>query len=243
MFPAGSEPHVILWDDVGLDPSFVEELRATLGLPVARGELRSLAGAAPAQPTMPQTGASAVALALPLLSGVRPPVDFLHPRLVKPRTTNIRRRIAWGSAAAIAFVALAAYLDLSSIQRKITRAQQEIEAISPTVSTAKPFVNTMGFAETFQGAKPRYLTCLRDITQAVPEDGQTYLTSLHVGVDPKGAFTGDFAGRSTGNQEVINLMDRLNASGHFAELKRKLDGRGNGPEVLFSVTFKYKPTN
>jgi hypothetical protein len=239
IFPAGSEPQVTLWDDVGLEPSFVDEIRTALGLPVVRAELRSLAGAAPPLSAIPKTGASPVALALPLLSGVRPAVDFLHPRLVRPRTTNVRRRIAWAAGAVVAFVALAAYLDLSSIQRRITHAESDIKDITPALSTAKPFVSTMGFAETYKDAKPRYLACLRDITQAVSEDGQTYLTSLHLDANLKG----DFAGRSVSNQEIINLMDRLNASGRFSELKRKLDGRGNGPEVIFSVTFKYRPGN
>ena len=129
------------------------------------------------------------------------------------------------------------YFDLSSIQRRIAQADKDLNGLNQSVSSAKPFVNTMGFAETFQGAKPKYLACLRDLTQAAPEDGQTYLTSLHLDTSLKG----DFAGRSVSHQEILNLMDRLNATGRFAELKRKIDGRGNGPEVMFSVTFKYVP--
>jgi hypothetical protein len=36
-------------------------------------------------------------------------------------------------------------------------------------------------------------------------------------------------------------MDKLNAGGRFTELKRKLDAKGTGPEVSFSVTFTYVP--
>ena len=69
----------------------------------------------------------------------------------------------------------------------------------------------------------------------LPAEGQTYLTSFHLGASMKG----EFAGRSQSDQDVLNLMDKLNAGGHFADLRRKLDARGNGTEVLFSVTFRY----
>ena len=78
---------------------------------------------------------------------------------------------------------------------------------------------------------------IRDLTLMLPPEGQTYLTSFHLGANMKG----EFAGRSQSDQDVLNLLEKLNAGGHFADLRRKLDARGNGTEVLFSVTFRYLP--
>jgi hypothetical protein len=231
LLPAGSDADVIVWDDAGLGAPALDEIRGGVGGRLSVGEPASLASGSG------DVGASAVALALPLLAGARPVVDFLHPRLVKPRTANAKRRIAYAAAAVVLLTGLAVYFDLSGLQRRLAKTEGDLKSITPAVDTAKPFVSTMQFAESYQGRAATYLACLGDVTQAVPEDGQAYLTSLHLDKD----LRGDFAGRSASHQEVLNLLNRLEASGHFPELKRKIDGRGNGPEVMFSVTFRYLP--
>jgi len=52
---------------------------------------------------------------------------------------------------------------------------------------------------------------------------------------------GEITGRSPNNQEVLNLMDRLSSGGRFKDLKRKLEAKGSGPEIAFTVTFTYVP--
>jgi hypothetical protein len=95
----------------------------------------------------------------------------------------------------------------------------------------------MQFVETFESSHPKYLACLRDITNATPPDGQTYLTNFHL----QSNMRGDFSGRSSNSQEILNLMDKLNTSKHFLDLKRKLDAGGRTADVSFSVTFTYSP--
>jgi hypothetical protein len=231
---------LVLWDDVGVDGSAVEAIEAALDMPVVRGELQTLGAAGAAALPGGRVGAAAVALTLPLLSGGgRPAVDFLHPRLSAPRKAGVTRRTAWMTAAAavVALAALLAYTDLARIERQVAQADHDLQVLEPTLKTARPFVANMQFVETFQGGVPRHLACLRDITTVVPSDGQTYLTNFHLQSNMKG----DFAGRCPNNQEVLNLMDKLNAGGRFTELKRKLDAKGTGPEVSFSVTFTYVP--
>src|SRR5205823_1577370 len=182
-----------------------------------------------AHPSAANAGGCAAALATGKLE-----VNFLHPKVKRVKPTPARRKTLWISAAA-AVVALAVggmYFDLVRLQAQVTRSDEDLKLMDGPFKIAKPFVTNLEFAESFQGSKPpRYLACVRDLTLMLPAEGQTYLTSFHLGASMKG----EFAGRSQSDQDVLNLMDKLNAGGHFADLRRKLDARGNGTEVLFSV--------
>ncbi|MDB5321781.1 MAG: hypothetical protein JWN40_3412 [Phycisphaerales bacterium] len=229
---------LVLWDDVGLDNAAMDSIAQALNVPVVRGELQSI-GCAGEALTGGRVGAVAAALTFAPLAGGRPAVDFLHPRLSAPKKPNVTRRTAWltGAAAVVALVALLAYTDLARMQRRVTGADEELKRLEPTLKTARPFVANMEFVETFQASRPKYLACLSDLTLAIPEDGQTYVTRFHL----QSSMRGECVGRSPNNQEVLNLMDKLSAGGRFKDLKRKLEARGAGPEVAFTVTFTYVP--
>ena len=52
---------------------------------------------------------------------------------------------------------------------------------------------------------------------------------------------GELVGRAATSQDVMNLLEKLNAGGRFAGLRRKIDARGTGNDVSFMVTFTYVP--
>lgn len=238
----GPENHtsreMIVWDDVGLDPDALTTLEASLGFPVIRGELPALGGSGCALADG-RVGGRAVALALPALAGHRPAIDFLHPRLVAPKESRLQRRTVWitVAATAAALAILLGYADLVRLQRQVERVNGDLQAIDPALQVAKPFVARMRFAEAFHPDQPRYLECLRDVTAALPESGQTYLTSFHL----QNTMQGEFAGHAASVAEVIGVVDKLNAGGRFTELKRTFDARGTTPGVSFKVTFVYLP--
>jgi len=242
---AGVSRHVMMmWDDVGLDAGVVDAVSGAVGMPVVRGEVQSL-GVAGATNGRAGLGASAIALALAAAGGagggsLAGQIDFLRPRVVPPKKQSVNLRTRWiaAGAAVVALVAVVAYTDLARLEGKVTAAEKSLQTLDPAVKMARPFVANMQFVEGFaRAASPRALSCMRDLTGAIPAESQTYLTSFHLQSNLRGEFTG----RAMGNLEVLNLIDRLNASGRFADLKRKLDARGTGPEVSFSVTFTYIP--
>jgi hypothetical protein len=236
---AAAAATLVLWDDAGLDAAAVEAISAALDLSVVRGDLQSIGCGSEAMAGSGRAAAVAVALTLPTLSGARPAVDFLHPRLAAPKKPNLTRRTAWltGAAAVVALAALLAYTDLSRLQRHVTSADEELQRLDPVLKTARPFVANMEFVESFHNSHPKYLACLSDLTLAIPEDGQTYITRFHLQSNMRGEITG----RCPNNQEVLNLMDRLSAGGRFKDLKRRLEAKGSGPEIAFTVTFTYVP--
>lgn len=227
---------MIVWDDVGLEPSALAALESDLGFPVVRGELRALGGAGCGLPDG-RVGGRAIALTLPYLAGRRPAIDFLRPRLVAPKPPRVRRRTLWTSAtaAAAALAVALGYADLAHLEHQVAQVDADLQALEPSLKTARPFVARMRYAEAFAADRPRYLECLRDVTAALPPDGQTYLTGFHL----QDATRGDFAGRSASVPDVINVIDKLNASGCFSELRRTFDARGTTPGVSFKVTFAY----
>jgi hypothetical protein len=229
----------VVWDDVGVDDSFFAELESAAGMEVVRGDLRTL-GCSRNGVAEGHRGTCAAALGIGALEGKGAGVNFLRPRLAPAKKRNVRRRTVWISAAAacVVLVAVGAYADLARLGSQVSRTERDLKDLDPAFKKAKPFVTNMEFAESFRGSQPpRYLDCMRDVTQMLPEDGQTYLTSFKLAANMKG----EFAGRSANNKDVLGLMDKLNSGGRFAELKRKLDARGNGTEVSFSVTFRYAP--
>jgi hypothetical protein len=98
----------------------------------------------------------------------------------------------------------------------------------------------MQFAKTFQPAQAINLTCLKDLTLAIPEDSQTYLTAFTLEAGLKGTCAGHFPSE----QDVLDLLDKLNATGRFASLSRRLSAqpKGSVADILFDISFTYAPT-
>ena len=46
------------------------------------------------------------------------------------------------------------------------------------VKDAQVFVDKVTFAQGWHGGNPKFLACFRDLTNAMPEDGQSYVTSV-----------------------------------------------------------------
>jgi hypothetical protein len=182
---------------------------------------------------------NSVASALAMMDDRGPEVDFLHPKLLPPRVPIASRRTIWALAAGlvIAVIAIFVFADLFSIQRGISRSEQRLAAMETELKTARPFVASMQSVEAFQRGNPVSLACLGDVTAMLPEGGQTYLTAFHLQGDVKG----DLTGRAVSDKDVLNLMDQFAASGRFIDLKCKIEGRGSGSEITFSVTFTYVP--
>jgi hypothetical protein len=237
----GAGAELIVWDEVGLDDGALAAMGAAVGMPMARGDVGTLGVAVEASG---EAGAGAVsvsasAVALAVLGARRPAVDFFHPRIVAPATGGVSRRVVWlSTAAAVAvLVGALAYADLSKLERQVAETEQQLKQLDPAYKLAKPFVADMKYVESFQASGPRDLACLRDVTAALPEGGQAYLTGFLL----RANMQGELVGRAATSQDVMNLLEKLNAGGRFGGLRRKIDARGTGNDVSFFVTFTYVP--
>jgi hypothetical protein len=223
--------------DSATSPGMELILRDEVG--VNEADIQTLSEAAQLRVVVRKTDLHDSAAALTALASGTAEIDFLHPKLVALTRPLITRRVLWiaATAAIITLLASLAFIDLFDKQRDITRSEQQLAAMEPALKIARPFVANMQIAEGYQTGKAKTLACLGDITHMLPEGGPTYLTSFHL----QGNMRGDLAGRSASDNEVRNLLEKFAASGRFGDLKCKLEGRGSGAEVAFSVTFTYFP--
>jgi type II secretory pathway component PulL len=239
---AKDQPRLVVWDELGSDSSVLNELSASAGMPVVRGDVQWL-GAEMLERAEEQKGACAVAVGMTARDGKRPRVDFLHSKLQQRKTHNRLWRIAWiSTAAAVLITVLAALGDAANLQRQISQADVQLAAMKPALDIARPFLANMQFIESFQTTRPRFLAAIRDLDVAIPpQDSQTYLTNF----DLRANMTGLFAGRSDNEQNVMALIDKLRSGGRFTDIRCKLDPRsgraGAAAELSFFVTFTYVP--
>ncbi len=239
--PGHDQHKLVLWNELGPGSSVRDELSSSSGMTVTQAYLH-WTGASGLDPTVGEKGACAVAVAMAVRNGRRARVDFLHSKLHQRKSRNGLWRIAWiSTAAAVAITILVAMGDAASLQRQISQTDLQLQTMKPALDVARPFLANMQFIESFQSTKPRFLAALRDLAVAISQQqSQTYLTNFNL----RANMTGLFAGRSDNEQNVIALMDKLRASGNFADLRCKLDPhtvRGGAPELSFFVTFTYIP--
>ncbi len=247
---------LLLWDGVGIDAG---ALGRELGREVRNGDL-PLLGVTTSAASVNGEGrkyAGAVSLALAALAGKRPAVDFLHSRLAPPRKQRVPRWALIASTAAVLVVVglVVAYVDLRRQEARVAQMEATLATMKPRIDQAGAFVTKVSFAQAWHGGDPRFLSCLRDLTSAMPEDGETYATNLilHEAPHPVGGgasanradprtLSGILYGKTTDQKHVQSLQDRIGRTPSFTEVKLGgSDDAGRGREVSFSLTFNYVP--
>jgi hypothetical protein len=230
---SASVDSLVLWDDIGHDADFLATLRQSVNLPLVEANPRWVS-----VPADFHNGLSVCALTSSAPAGV----NFLRPKLAPPKENRPRRRLLWLTAAAamILLTVALALADMARLQREIASIDHQLDSLRPAVEAARKFVSSTQFAATFQPKSPRALACVRDLILALGQDQQTCFSSFNLRSD----MTGQIVGQTNDGQNVVNLVDQLNSSGHFSEINCKLDPSSRNKqdnEVSFSLTFSYIP--
>jgi hypothetical protein len=264
----GADQEMVLWDGAGVNAS---ELGRQIGVQVRSGDLHAL-GVDTAEAGANGEGAkyaAAVALALSALDGARPSVDFLHSRLAPPREHRIPRWAYFAAAACVLFLGICiyAYSDLEHHQKTVSGLEAQISQQQSSVDAARDFVSKVSLAEYWHIGEARYLACLRDLDDVIPEDGQTYATSLEIKAQTPPVNSGAAASPSSAppppaNSEQARTL-QVTLQGHTANLESvtaladrmrhnptAFKNIAIGPETkvprtqefLFSITFSYVPS-
>lgn len=256
-------PHeLLIWRDETV--SEPPALGQNVSLPQRQGKLDDLGVAVHLNGTATGGGtgqyAPAVALALSGLARGAGAMDFLHSRLAPPKTHRIPRWAFIAAAAVILLIAgvVVAWHDLQQQQTDLQTLQTRLDGMSSEVKAAQAFVAKVSLAQHWHGGQPQYLQCLRDLTLAMPADGQTYATNLIIR-DPSAdaaassasaassgppQLRGQLFGKTNGQEAVQGLIDRLKRTPAFTDVK--LGGTQNAPkgsDVSFSINFTYFPHN
>lgn len=210
-----------------------------------------------AQPAPVAAGgfASASALATPLLNGQPLPVDFLNSRLAPPKKAALPREAIFGIAAGIILVIgiIFAWVDLHNKRKDLDDKNFTHFQLEPGAKNAAQEVAMIKYAQGWHTGKPRFLACLRDLTNAVPDNDRMYLTNFTLHDTMKGEIAGkaiaetEKAVRDT-EKSVRALSDHLKTmtgGKRFMEVNLTFDSRKvrQGKEISFSVSFKYVPAD
>ena len=259
-----SNRELFLWDGAGIDSG---ALGLALGRTVRNGDLPAL-GVTTAPESVNGEGrkyAGAVALALSVADGVRPRIDFLHSRLAPPRQKRVPTWTIFAAAAALVLIVggIVAYVRMEREEANVAQMQAQLAQMKNRLDSANTFVSKVSFASAWHGGDARYLNCIRDLTSAMPDDGETYSTSLILretphpistaganSTGPKGkpatgearTLSGILYGKTTDQRHVEAVQDRIGHTPTFSEVKLGgSDDAGRGHEVSFSITFIYVP--
>lgn len=246
--PAGASGNMLrLFDGVGLSATDADTLARQAGVELrpatAGGDLSALGLASKA--SVVATGADArfaPALALALLGASRraDAVDFLHPKLARPKTRRFGRRGAWavGIAAAVAIALAALWLDVRNKESELVQLRGQIDAIAPDVAAAEATAERVGTARDWFNGRPPVLDVLRDVTAAFPDESQpVYVTTFTFSENGRGTI----AGKAATWDSVGIIGSRMTLNPNFADVRlpdqRTAGGTSN--ELSFSIAFQY----
>jgi len=231
---------IALWDGVGL--SGAREACAGLGADLNVAPELPLAGLAEAAcgAGVPNgRAASAAALAAAGLEPGLAPFDLLHSRLALRPTRHWVRWAAWAGFLLLAFAVggSALVMDRSERKREIAAMQTRLDQMAPSIAEAERIVECVKQARGWYDRRPPFLDCLVALTGAFPESGDIWATSLAVRDDMRGVLSG----KATDEQAVLEVLDALQQSGAFAEVKLLYiqETRGAGGESSFDISFAH----
>jgi hypothetical protein len=264
----GGMREIVLWDGAGVDSA---SLGTELGVKISSGELPTL-GVDTSIIGLNGDGskyAAAVSLAIAGLAG-GPDVDFLHSRLAPPKEGRIPK---WATSAVLALIvviagSVLAYQYQQKLQSQLDVAKQKVDGQSAIVLQATKFVGMAGLAQYWHGDDGRFADCIRDVTNAIPVDNVTFVTSLEITAekpvspgavtsikpsraDENHALSVILNGKTQNSDRVALLVQRMRNNPAFTEIKRGQESRsgttirGQQPLWAFSVAFNYvapKPT-
>ncbi len=243
---AWQEPdELLIWDGVGLDPTFLGALGERLSVRSKVNEGLSALGIERTSFAREAEGRRFAAAAALALAGARSgllAIDFLHSRLAPKKKAALRGRVLWAGAVVAALVVACVFLllDRQKDKAEVAWLKSRLEEMSEDIEAAEGVIEKVSLARGWYGRNPKLLDCLRGLTLAFPAEGRIWTTSLALTEDMRGIVSG----KSVDKRSVLEVLDSLKGSGAFRDVKL-LDMREVGTrsrEVSFSISFTFVDT-
>ncbi|MFI5001926.1 MAG: hypothetical protein ACHQK9_18755 [Reyranellales bacterium] len=262
---SGAARELLLWDGLGLSTQQVTDLSDRLGISVRNERGLSLLGigpeiaAVPAVDASPDHYAPAAALALAGAQSRKLQLDFKHPRLTLPRKKRLDRRILWAIVLGVVVVGGigSLYWMIGQRQTQLDGVNQELKGMKEKYDAAEMMLTRFNYGQTYVGARPPVLECLRAIDLALPDD-QLWITSINLHDNPRettkdakgvtktkgGDMKCVLAGKATDQKIIIALAGRLgNNRRLFSDVRLQFSevvvSGGRNKEQSFTIQFNF----
>jgi hypothetical protein len=237
---------LVIWDGIGLPQEAIERMGERLSLAVhAHRTLAPLAHVNGEPAGEPGAGryAAATALARSSVDQDLVAVDFLNSRLAPPRRQWIgrRMRLAVLAAAALAIALAALLYSWYAAAAAVSELDRQLKEQEPTVEAAEAFNDKVSAADGWFRRRPPYLDCLLHLSRAFPENGTLWATLLSLPDDMRGILSG----KATDDRAVLEVMQRLQESPNFSDVKlhggiRYPQGSDRSQDLSFSISFRFR---
>jgi len=238
----GDVERIAMYDGMALDQGAVHEAGERLGMQIATESALPLSGLAEAATAAGIPAGSAAAAAALALGGMSPrtvPFDLGARRLAEP---TVHRWRLWGRPSALLLVAVlvvvgALVADREGRKGEVAFLRTKLDTMDPLFKSARDVVDAVTGARGWYDRRPPLLGCLVGLTQAFPEEGRIWATSLAVREDMHGVVTGNAASE----EAVLGVLDAMKASKQFLDVKLiySRETRATASERAFSVSFTY----
>jgi hypothetical protein len=183
---------------------------------------------------------AAAAVAMAGVGGERLPIDFLNPRIGHKKASGRKRATTWAAVAAIVgVVAISTVVaDWQAKRSDIATYSEQLELMSEDIAAAREMMERMSYAGSWTSQKPVFLDCLRELTEAFPERGTIWATSLALSETSLGSLVG----RATDEQSFYNVLNKVKQNKAFSNVTMMYlrDVGGNSREKEFAMTFEFQ---
>jgi len=234
---------VTAYDGCGFGAGALDRLNERLGpqIAVRSGDVGMLPeGVAASSDLQDSRTVAAAAVALTAVGSEGPEIDFLNPRIGEKKKPGHKRAVVWAAAvAAVCLIGVGAWIvGWQADVNDIVSYKQQVEDMGDDIAAAQSVVDRLSYADSWGSTEPRFLTCLRELTQAFPEEGTVWATSLAVNEDGAGSVVG----KATSDLDVIELFDQIKESPAFSDAKliHTRDAGRNSREREFAINFTFK---
>lgn len=164
-------------------------------------------------------------------------VDFLNSRM-EAKTARIEKRhlrMAGMVAAALLVILVGMIISWKFNVNDVAVLKKTLAGMQADIDTAKDVVNKVAAADRWYDGRPRVLDCMRELTLIFPEEGSIWTSSVALNEE----MSGILSGKALGDQNVIDVMDRMKKSKAFSDVQMIYlrDSGKESQEISFSMSF------
>jgi hypothetical protein len=188
--------------------------------------------------------ARAIAAAAVAMIGVgpeKPPVDFLNPRVGAKKAVSHKRTIVWGAGiGGVCVLALLVFLAYWHAYASATAANKEwLKTHGDEINAAQEKMDRIKYLEPWIDRQPRFLECLKCLTEAFPEEPSMWATSLALNENG----TGSVVGKTISDVSFLDALNKMKQNQTaFSDIKMlylREVGR-DSREKEFAISFKFR---